>query len=206
MFVQIIQGRASEPDELREAFDRWQRDLAPDARGWLGTTAGLTPEGEFMALVRFESADAAQRNSQRPEQHQWWTETSKLFAGDVRFTDCTNVVTFLGGGSDEAGFVQVLQGEVRDVARSRELGRELERLKEFRPELIGAVDAVHPDGRHFTQSCYFTSEAEAREGERKEPPPELAHFVAEIPQIYQNVRYYNLTDPWLYSPPGARAG
>src|SRR5690606_15520960 len=109
-----------------------------------------------------------------------------------------------GGGSDEAGFVQVLQGEVRDVTRARELGRELERLKEFRPELIGVVDAVHPDGHHFTQACYFTSEAEAREGERKEPPPDLAPLFAEIPQVYPDIRFYDLTEPWLYSPPGSR--
>src|SRR5690606_34694370 len=200
MFVQIIQGRAGEPDELREAFDQWYRDLAPDARGWLGTAAGMTPEGEFIGLARFESADAAKRNSQRPEQHQWWVETSKLFAGDVQFTDCTNVVTFLAGGSDEAGFVQVLQGEVRDTPRSRELIRELERLKEFRPELIGGIDAVHPDGRHFTQSCYFTSEAEAREGEQKELPPELAQTMMEGQEIYRDIRYFDLTEPWLYSP------
>ena len=53
MFVQIIQGKASDPEQLRAALDRWVRDLAPGAVGWLGSTGGVTEDGRFIALARF---------------------------------------------------------------------------------------------------------------------------------------------------------
>ena len=40
MFVQVIQGRTSQPEALVEAFDRWKADLSPGAIGWLGSTGG----------------------------------------------------------------------------------------------------------------------------------------------------------------------
>ncbi|MGR6999145.1 hypothetical protein ACU686_15000 [Yinghuangia aomiensis] len=39
----------------------------------------MTDDGKFIALVRFESADAARRNSERPEQAAWWNDVSSLF-------------------------------------------------------------------------------------------------------------------------------
>ncbi|MGH8826627.1 MAG: hypothetical protein ACRDVZ_03295, partial [Jiangellaceae bacterium] len=83
MFVQVIQGRVSDEGQVRTAFDRWVDDLAPGATGWLGSTAGVTEDGRFVALVRFESEEAARRNSDRPEQGAWWAETSQLFIGEA---------------------------------------------------------------------------------------------------------------------------
>ena len=40
----------------------------------------------------------------------------------------------------------------------------------------------HEDGR-WTQVIYFTSEAEAREGERKEPPPEWQATMEELTKL-----------------------
>src|SRR5262249_19165288 len=119
MFVQVIQGHAADRDELKAALDHWFSELAPGSIGWLGTTAGITADDMFIALVRFVSAQAAQRNSDRPEQHQWWMETAKLFAGDVTFHDSQEVLPFLEGGSDRAGFVQVIQGRMDDSERIR---------------------------------------------------------------------------------------
>src|SRR6266536_1687518 len=126
MFIQVIQGHVADRDELRAAFDRWQRELAPESTGWLGSTAGVAADDTFIALERFESAEAARRNSDRPEQHQWWMETSKLFSGEVIFHNCEEIDQIRTGGSDTAGFVQVIQGRVRDVERMRELGRRME--------------------------------------------------------------------------------
>src|SRR6266498_1218812 len=119
MFIQTIQGHTGTASELKDGLDRWVRDLAPGAQGWLGTTAGVAPDGTFIALARFESSDAARRNSDRPEQHQWWMETSKLFSGEVIFHNCEETDQIRVGGSDDAGFVQVIQGRVRDVERMR---------------------------------------------------------------------------------------
>lgn len=201
MFVQIIQGPVGDSEEFHDALDQWFRELSPGAEGWLGTTAGVTAGRDAIAVVRFETVEWAQHNSHRPEQHQWWMETAKLFSGDVAFEDCTDVLTFLGGGSDLAGFVQVMQGEVRDVERSRQLMGEMERFREFRPEMIGGIDAIHADRAHFTDVIYFSSEEEAREGERKPIPPDLQATFGEQEQVYGEIRYLDLTEPWLYSPP-----
>jgi hypothetical protein len=200
MFIQVIQGRVSEPEEIARAFDEWHRELAPDAVGWIGTTAGVTADGELVAVVRFESAEAAQRNSNRPEQHRWWTETAKLLAGEVVFHDCPTVDTFLAGGSDDAGFVQVIQGTVSDADRMRELMGQMSGLNDYRPEIIGGTVALDNDGAHFTQVVYFTSEREARQGESKEPPPELRDTMAESDQLIHDTRFFDLTEPWLYAP------
>lgn len=70
----------------------------------------------------------------------------------------------------------------------------------FRPDIIGSVAADH-DGGAYTMALYFTSEAEAREGERKETPPELKAQAAEMDALNVGVpEFFDLKQPWLYSP------
>ncbi|MDP8970171.1 MAG: hypothetical protein M3N52_06705 [Actinomycetota bacterium] len=201
MFVQVIQGQVSDAGQVRAALDRWVRELAPGATGWLGSTAGVTEDGRFVALVRFASEEEARRNSDRPEQDQWWAETSKLFIGEAAFRDSRNVVVDVFGQPDEAGFVQVIQGRTSDPARGWVvLGQSSAERAAFRPDVIGRV-AVEHDGGAYTMALYFTSEAAAREGESKEPPPDLKAQMEEMRAL--NVgqpEYFDLRQPWLYSP------
>ena len=92
VFVQVIQGQVTDAGKVRAALDRWAQELAPGATGWLGSTAGVTEDGRFIALARFESEQAARRNSDRPEQDRWWAETSKLFTGEASFKDSVDVL------------------------------------------------------------------------------------------------------------------
>ncbi len=201
MFVQVIQGQVSDPAQVHAAFDRWAQELAPSATGWLGSTAGVTEDGTLVALARFESEEAAQQNSHRPEQDKWWTETSRLFSGPAEFHDCKDVVVDVAGEPDNAHFVQVIQGRSSDPARAREFMNEHSKeWAEFRPDIIGSMEADEADGA-YTMALYFTSETEAREGERKEPPPELKAQMDEMNSL--NVgepHFFDLKDPWLYSP------
>src|ERR1700738_3462471 len=102
MFVQIIQGRTKDATGLRRQMERWLKDVRPGAKGWLGTTSGVVGgvnAGETIAIVRFESEEAAKANSARPEQGAWWNEMEKYFDGEVTFHDCREVDTFRAGGS-----------------------------------------------------------------------------------------------------------
>ena len=63
MFAQVIQGRTSDAEGLRAALDRWLQDVRPGAIGWLGSTVGITDDGTFVALARFESVQG--RRAQR---------------------------------------------------------------------------------------------------------------------------------------------
>ena len=201
MFVQVIQGQVSDAGKLRAALDRWDQELAPGASGWLGTTAGVTEDGRLIALARFESEEAARRNSDRPEQDRWWAETAKLFTSEPTFKDSTDVIPDVIGDPDTAGFVQVIQGQGSDPDRARELmSQDSAEWAAFRPDIIGSIAAAH-DGGTYTMALYFTSEEEAREGERKETPPELQAQMEEMDALSVGVpEFFDLKQPWLYSP------
>ena len=196
MFVQVIKGPVADTAAVRAALDRWMQELKPGAVGWLGTTAGITGDGTFVTLARFESQDAAKRNSERPEQHQWWMETSKLFHGEVTFRDTEDVVVWMGGGSDDAGFIQVMEGRVLDRARADTLVKEMEaEMADQRPDIIGGITANMPDST-YVDFVYFTNEADAREAEKNMPPEAME----QMSQTWQIDAFLDLTDPWLFSP------
>jgi hypothetical protein len=201
MFVQVIQGQVADAEQVRAALDRWARELAPGATGWLGSTAGVTDDGRFIALARFESEEAARRNSGRPEQDRWWAETARLFTGEATFSDSDDVIVDLVGEPGDAGFVQVMRGHGNDPDRARELmGQDSSAWADFRPDILGSVAVLH-EGGAYTMAIYFTSEEEAREGERKEPPPELRAQMEELDALSAGVpEFFDLRQPWLYSP------
>jgi hypothetical protein len=201
MFIQLIQGDVADRDGLRRQIERWQAELKPGAQGYLGSTGGVTDDGRYIGCVRFESADAAQANADRPEQSAWFAETEKAFSGPVTFHSCTDVDVYLGGGSDSAGFVQVIQGNPIDRDRVRQLDVEFESLaREYRPDIIGWIVAWHPDDGRFTSVVYFNSEEAARKGETQEPPEDRKHLLNDWQEAVGDVSFYDLKDPWLFSP------
>jgi hypothetical protein len=201
MFVQVIQGRVADPARVKAAMDRWAEELAPGAEGWLGSTAGVTEDGRFIALARFESEEAARRNSDRPEQDRWWSETSRLFDGEPTFRDSTQVDVDTSGDPATATFVQAMQGRTSDPERARQMmSDDSTDWSAFRPDMLGNVAAGH-DGGAYTMFMWFTSEAEAREGERKEPPPELKAQMDEMGALsVGEPEFFDLKDPWMYAP------
>lgn len=203
-FVQTIRGRVTDRgrDQVRGLLERWVTDLAPGASGWLGSTAGVADDGTFFAAVRFASPEQARANSERPEQHQWWMEAAKLFDGEVTFADCPDAEQFGAGGSDDAGFVQVISARVSDVEEARRLGRRWEEAAAagtMRGDVIGGIAGFH-DGDRTVQVVYFTSEEAARAGESQPPPPEVAELMEQQQALMSEVTYTDLREPWLHSP------
>jgi hypothetical protein len=198
MFVQIIQGQVSDAAAMRGRMDAWLSDIAPQAVGWLGSTGGVTDDGRFIELVRFSSEDAAQENSQRPEQGQWWESVAGLFTDEPVFHNSTSVDVETPGDPSQAGFVQVMQGRTSDPDRARELmAGDPTDWETFRPEILATMMVSHDDDA-WTMAIYFTSEAAAREGEQKEPPPETQEMMKELDSL--NVgepTFFDLREPWL---------
>lgn len=62
----------------------------------------------LLELARFESDEAARRNSDRPEQSKWREETSRFFTREAAFHDSQNVIVDVIGDPGSAGFVQVM--------------------------------------------------------------------------------------------------
>lgn len=202
MFVQVITGKTANAEQVHAAFDRWAEELAPGAEGWLGSTAGVTEDGRIVALARFESEEAAQHNNDRPEQGQWWAETSQLMDGEVIFRNSVNVMPDMHGDPDKASFVQIMQGEQGpNPDRAQELmNQNSDEWAEFRPEVLGSLGISHSDNT-WTMALYFTSEAEARAGEAKEPPQKLKAQMEEMDQLgVGEPEFFDLKDPWRSSP------
>jgi hypothetical protein len=167
MFIQVITGKVTDEKEFKRVAERWDTELRPGAKGFLGATDGITDDGRFVVFARFESAAAARANSERPEQGAWWAEMERCVTS-VEFADSSEVLTFLGGGKDDAGFVQVMRGRITDPEAFRKtherLGEFEAAMKKERPDVVGEVVAVHADGT-FSDAVYFSSEAAARQGE-----------------------------------------
>jgi hypothetical protein len=194
MFVQIIEGQAADREGLRRQGERWMSELRPGARGFLGATEGITDDGHSITIARFESAEAAKANSERPEQGQWWAETEKYYDGDVTFHDSEDVDIMLDGGKNDAGFVQIMKGRA-DRGRIRAMDEKLENVAaQYRPDLLGGLRVwTGPDT--YIEAAYFTSEAAARENETKEPPGEL---MADFEELMADVEFLDLEDPRLH--------
>ena len=201
MFVQVINGRVSDPAAMKSQLDKWHSEVAPGADGWLGSTGGVADDGTSIAVVRFESQEAAQRNSDRPEQGAWWEQMATTFDGEPTFQNHELVDVDTYGDPDQAGFVQVMQGKVSDGARARELMEsDPTDWGTFRPDILGTCWAGSEDGS-WTMTIYFTSEEAAREGEQKTPPPETAAIMEEINSLgVGEPTFIDLRDPWLMSP------
>ena len=198
MFVQIMEGRVKDPARMKELMERWIDELAPGASGFLGATAGVTTDGRVVNLARFESAAAAEVNSDRPEQGAWWSQMEACFDGDVSFNESEDVTMFLDGGSNDAGFVQVMKSSDVD----RDLVDRIDRIFEqhaasLRPDVIGSL-RVWTGPRSAYDITYFTSEAEARAGEQRGMPAEFEPLIEQFQSLMASTEFIDLADPWLY--------
>ena len=198
MFVQLIEGHTTDAEAVRRQMEIWMSDLRPGAPGFLGATAGVTDDGTFIAVARFESASAATANSERPEQGDWWADTEKHLDGAAGFVESEDVEAFLGGGSDDAGFVQIMKSTGIDRDEMKRLDAAFEKTAAtFRPDVIGSLRFwTAPDAGYDV--TYFTSETDARAAEAMPPPPELAELMEEFESMMTDTEFIDLSDPWLY--------
>jgi len=200
VFAQIIRGKVSDPSAVRPVVDRWMTEMGPTAKGWLGSTSGVTDDNEVFVLVRFESEEAARANSDRPEQGVWWAEMEKVFDGQPTFQDSNDVQVDTSGDPDAAGFVQVMTGQVTDPDRAKQLMAAQPDMRTLRPDILGSVSVGHEDGK-WTMVIYFTSEADAREGEAKQMPPEALKAMEEMQALsVGQPEFLDLKTLWLDSP------
>lgn len=197
MFVQVIEGRTSDPAGIIEQGERWQRELRPGAIGYLGVTAGATKDGQTIAIVRFEDEASARANAERPEQTAWFEGMAKLYDGELTFTESSDVTEWLGGGSDDAGFVQVMKSTGVDRATVERMDEAMEPFASERPDLLGGL-RIWTGADACIDVAYFTSEDEARKGEQAELPDELKELMGQFQSGMGETEYLDLTDPQLH--------
>jgi hypothetical protein len=195
VFIQVIQGACENREDVHRLTDRWRSEIAPVATGWLGGTFGFTDDDQFIGVVRFSDKAAAMAHSKRPEQGDWWAEMEKCFTGPITFHDCDDVSLMLGGGSDEAKFVQVIQGKAKDVGKLRSMMADTDDLHRMRPDILGATLAIEPDGT-FIETVSFTTEQAARAGETKPMPADMEAVWSDA---IADAKYFDLHEPWFAS-------
>jgi hypothetical protein len=193
MFVQVIKGKTSDRAGWERQGQRWIEDVRPGAKGFLGSTAGVADDGTFIIVARFESEKDARANESRPEQTAFFEEMQKYIDGEASFRESSDTATLFDGGSDSAGFVQVMEGRVIDRAKAEALENDemLEQLRKARPDLIGSL-RVWFDGGEFVDTAYFTSEADARKGETS---AEFEGPQDEYMQLFGEMTFTDLKNP-----------
>jgi hypothetical protein len=203
VFVQVIRGTVATEQEVLELLDRWREELAGDAVGWLGSTGGVTPDGELVLTARFASAEDARHNGDRPEQTAWWHELEERLTGPVTVHDCEDVALVRDGGQDEAGFVQVMVWPAGaattaaiDATTIADVGTAL--VEHHRPDVLGGLVGVAEDGA-VVQVVYFSSEDEAREAETRTAPDDAASDEMRVLEPLGEPIYLDLPRPRMLS-------
>ena len=159
-------------------------------------TAGVAADGRCVAIVRFEDEASARANAARPEQTAWFEEMAKLYDGEPAFTESTDVTEWMGGGSNAAGFVQVMKSTGVDRAAVERMDEVFEPYAKERPDLLGGLRIwTGPDS--CFDVAYFTSEEDARKGEQAELPDELKELMSGFEEGMGETEYLDLTSPQL---------
>ena len=100
VFVQVIQGKVSDPEKAKAALDRWNADVADGAIGYLGTTAGVTADGTLRGPrpVRVGGGGAT-RTASGPSRTPGGRRPPRLFDGEPTFRDSTKVQVDMYGAT-----------------------------------------------------------------------------------------------------------
>ena len=192
MFVRFIRAKVADVEGLRAHLTRGQGQTI-GAVGFLGSTAGIAADGNFVALSRFESPAAAADFRARSAVGEWWPEALTYFDGEPVVKE-TERVSVLISGNDHAGFVQVMEGTGDPAALTALDQRFLEIAPTYRPDIVGGYRAYFDDGT-WADVTYYTSEAEARAGESREMPPDVARLFEEFGRVAGITAYHDLTEP-----------
>jgi hypothetical protein len=85
-FIQIMEYRTSQPDELKALGDKWLE--ATEGRRTLQrelVCADRDEPGHYVQVVEFESYESAMKNSELPETQEIAAQMAALCDGPIRF-------------------------------------------------------------------------------------------------------------------------
>ena len=200
MFVLTVAAHTSAADALRRHVLTWPAEVGTAATGWLGSTAGVSDDGAFLLLLRFESEEASLITSGLPSYTDWWQMCRRHLDTKPSFTPSTAVTGILAGGSDSAAAVRITQGRATP-SRLEDIVRRLEVVPASqRDDVIGGLVAWH-DGGQFTEALYLRAPPTARLLAATSTP--LGRFARDHDAAIRGARITDLREPWLTSPSDA---
>lgn len=87
-FAQIISFAAAKHDQVQDLFERWTADATEEGEAGQGFLArDRNNPDRYVLVARFPSAEAAQKNSDRPETDAYAKELAGLCTDGPSFTD-----------------------------------------------------------------------------------------------------------------------
>jgi hypothetical protein len=192
VFVQVVLGRAADAAGLRRQWERWVSGVAAGGAGFAGATGGVTADHRAVLVTRFESEHAARGHGAHT--------VAGALAEPPEVLETADVILHGGQGWETARFVQLMRARVRDRRRFEAIEDEIApQFMQFRPDALAAYRAWFPGGNVIAID-YFTSEEQARAGERKQMPDHLAQRFGEWMSLLDDVEWFDLTDPWIATP------
>lgn len=195
-YAHVVRGRAGSRADPTERWQRWISEVAPLRTGWRDTTGGTTAEGEVIAVTRFSSEEDAHRTFSLPEHRSWWEATVAQFNGEAEVMASDDIAPPDVLVDPSAGFVQMMLATVADRPGVERIEEEIdEAFKRWRPDLLGGYRVWLP-GHRMLAVDYFTSESEARAGEQREPPPEVAEAMPRWLGHMADVEWFDLAQYW----------
>lgn len=179
MFVQFIWGKVKDREAVTSLVKEWDTTIRPAAGdGFLGSTWGITEDDMMFVAVRFADEDAKNKLSDSPEQDAWYRRLVETgLEGEPKFAETGEVEIMGDGGSNDAGFVQVISGQFNDKDKWLEVNRKFTALDQP-PHILGGYDGLLENNR-FVSVIYFTNEADARKAEAEGMPDDMEPLMDE---------------------------
>lgn len=195
MFARFVQGPVADPEALGRLWRQWREALAADVDGWIDAAGGITAEGAFVAVMRFASPEAAQPALLALDARR--AEAAPCFAREPVILHSDDATAARDGPIRDAGFVQLMLSTVTDPPTVERIERDVaDVFAAWRPDELAAHRVWLPDGRRLSVD-YFTSEAEARANQQREPPPELVEAYPEWMARHADLEWFELSQPWI---------
>jgi hypothetical protein len=193
MFVQVLKGKSTNPEAMLALGQKWQTELRPGAKGYLGSTVGAAADGTFVAVIQFTDDVAAKENSDRPEQDAFFKEMSQYIDGEPSFRESSDTSLLFDGPSEKATFVQLMESTCKDRAKAEAMEPPmLDQLRTARPDLLGGLRLWIGD--KAIEVAYFTSEADARKAEQS---ADFSGPQEEFMSLYDNMTFTDLPNPQI---------
>jgi hypothetical protein len=164
MLIQVLGALVADREAVRERAH--QAATAAPGLQWL--TGGLTDDGQFIAVARFQEGSPGA----------WWADLEACLAEPLVVRDSSDIEVILGDRTPDAGFLEVIEGHTSDRARFMHLQRELEyAFSAERPDFLGSLILWWSDGA-WMELASFTSADDVRAGDAAPLPPRVEELVA----------------------------
>ncbi len=196
MFIEVVEGRALDAAATRDEWLEVQAVLESVAVGWLGVTAGASADRHFVALLGFETEEAARITMDSGRERGSWDRLGRVVER-LSFRECRNVRAFFTTDARNVESVDLTRGVVSDLVGIGAMFAPGTSSREGDPSVVGGLACWDAEGVAVT-ALYRTARA----------IPAAAESLGEPSLLLEAPTHLEIAPPWsiLVAPtPSARA-